>query len=165
LKNEIKPDPPLNLELAEKTKIFSCTRDYETDIVTLFHAAGDFNNRSRWLEGIKSVEAIDQHLPRVGMRCRCVMDNEQDVIYSSSYSNSGDRIEFSETDEKKISSTYFILEKIADNKTKLTIDFYLKKNIVLQILFNLLKKKKLEKIFRKSMDNLERLVKEIKLPA
>jgi len=84
LKNEIKPEQPLNLELTEKTKIFSFTKEFETDIVTLFHATGDFNNRSRWLEGIKSVELIDQHLPRVGMRCRCVMDNEQDVIYSSS---------------------------------------------------------------------------------
>ena len=161
LKNEIKPDPPLNLELAEKTKIFSLTKDYETDIITLFHATGDFNNRSRWLEGIKSVEAIDQHLPRVGMRCRCVMDNEQDVIYSSSYSNSGDRIEFSETDEKKISSTYFILEKIADNKTKLTINFYLKKSTILQLFFKLTRKKKMEETFRKSLLNLETLVKEI----
>ena len=161
LKNEIKPGQPLNLELTEKTKIFSLTKEFETDIVTLFHATGDFNNRSRWLEGIKSVEAIDQHLPRVGMRCRCVMDNEQDVIYSSSYSNSGDRIEFSETDEKKVYSTYFILEKIADNKTKLTIDFYLKKSIILQIFFKLTRKKKMEETFRKSLLNLETLVKEI----
>lgn len=162
LKNEIKPEPPLDLELTEKTKIFSFTKEYETDITTLFHATGDFNNRSRWLEGIKSVEVIDQHLPRVGMRCRCVMDNEQDVICSSSYSNSGDRIEFSETDEKKLHSTYFILEKIADNITKLTIDFYLKKSIILQLFFKLAKKKKMEETFRKSLLNLETLVKEIK---
>jgi len=89
------------------------------------------------------------------------LGKEEDTIYSSSYSYSDDRIEFSETDEKKISSTYFILDKIADKKTKLTIDFYLRKSIFIQILFILLRKKRMEKIFRKSMLNLAELVKEI----
>ena len=42
-------------------------------------------------------------------------------------------IEFSEADEKKKSVTYFILEKTGNNKTNLTIRFYLKKNPAMQI--------------------------------
>jgi len=163
LKKEITPEFPSNLEITEKSKILSFTKEYETDIITLFHATGDFNYRSRWLEGVKLVEVVDRHLPRVGMKCRCVMDNEEDIFFASSYAYNEDRIEFSETDEKKMTSTYFILEKTGDRRTKLTMDFYLKKNIFLLILFNLFKKKKLEKIFHKSMLNLERLVNEIKL--
>ena len=49
------------------------------DIITLFHATGYFNNKARWLEGVKSIEEVDHHLPRVGMKCRCVMENEEEV--------------------------------------------------------------------------------------
>lgn len=164
LKQDVKPDLP-ELGLSNKTKIFSFSREYDTDIITLFHAAGDFNYRSRWLEGVKLVEVVDKHLPRVGMKCRCVMGNEEDTFYASSYTNSGDRIQFSETDEKKRSSTYFTLEKINDHKTRLTLDFYLKKSIILRLIFNLLNKKKMGEIFRKSMVNIEGVIKEIKLPA
>lgn len=163
LKNTITSETNLKLELPEKTKLISCTQEYKADIITLFHAAGDFNNRNKWLEGLKSVEVYDQHLPRVGMKCRCVMENESDIMYASSYSWSDERIEFSETDEKKNFSIYFLLEKISENCTKLTIDFYLKKNIFFQFLFNMLKKRKTERMFRKSLVNLEGFVNEIKL--
>jgi hypothetical protein len=99
------------------------------------------------------------------MRCRCIMENGQVTTYSSSYFYQPDKIEFSETDEKKKNSTYFILEKTGNNKTKLTLDFYLKKNIASQIIFKLMKKKKMEDTFHKSLLNLAELVKEIKLPA
>jgi len=159
LKDKIDPDPLPDLDLHDKTKIFSFSNEYDTDLITLFHAAGDFNYRGNWLEGVKSVEVVDRHLPRVGMKCRCILDNEKDVIFSSNYSYSDERIQFSETDEKKITSITYTLEKINDNKTKLTVDFYLKKSILLQILFNLMKKKRTEEILRKSLSNLETFVK------
>jgi hypothetical protein len=165
LKNEISPDPLPQPELSKKVKMISVSKEYEKGMRTLFHATGDFNYRSRWQEGVKTVEEVDHILPRVGMRCRCVLQSGQIVIYTSSYySYHPDRIEFSETDEKKKSSTYFILEKISDNKTKLTIDFYIKKNPLTQSIFKLTRKNKLENNFYKSLQNLDRLVKEIKLP-
>ena len=165
LKNDIVPDELAQLEISNKTKILSYTKEFDTDILTLFHATGDFNNKGRWFEGVKSVEEVGHYLPRIGMRCRCITENEQEIIYSSSYSYDEERIEFSETDEKKLSSTYYILEKIADNKTRLTIEFYLRKNIILQIIFSLLKKKQIAAIFNKSLQNLEGFAKEFKLPS
>jgi Protein of unknown function (DUF2652) len=165
LKKEIVPGAPLQLEISNKVKILSFTKEFDTDIITLFHATGDFNNKGRWLEGVKSVEEVGHYLPRIGMKCRCIMENQQEIIYSSSYSYREDMIEFSETDQKKMSSTYYFLEKIADNITRLTIDFYLRKNIILQLIFNLLKKKKTNKYFKKSLQNLEGFIKEITLPS
>ena len=63
------------------------------------------------------MEAIDHLLPRVGMKCKCVMEDGQGGIYSSSYAFSGERIEFSETDERKMTSTYFTLEKTGHKQT------------------------------------------------
>jgi hypothetical protein len=35
--------------------MLSVSKEYDTDIITLFHASGDFNYRSRWQEGVKAV--------------------------------------------------------------------------------------------------------------
>lgn len=164
LKNEISPESFRQLELANKVKMLSVSREYETDILTLFHAVGDFNFRSRWEEGVKKIEEVNHYLPRVGMRCRCILENGETAIYASSYSYHPERIEFSETDEKKKSSSYFIIEKTGNNKTRLTHDFYLNKNLFMQTRFRLTKQKKMKARFNKSLENLVDLVKEIKLP-
>ena len=69
-----------------------------------------------------------------------------------------------ETDEKKRSSTYFIFEKINENRTRFTFDFYLRKNPLLQLMFALTMKKKLESTFKRSLDNLVNFVKEVEMP-
>ena len=163
LRNEISPEPFPQPEFSKKIKMFSVSREYETDIISLFHAAGDFNYRSRWQDGVKAVEELNHFLPRVGMRCRCILENGQTITYSSSYSYQPDKIEFSETDEKKESLTYFILEKAGDKKTRLTLDFYLKKNIISQIIFQLHQKKKMQDSFHRSLLNLDKLAKEINI--
>lgn len=165
LKNEITPEPPPQLELPKKVKVISLSREYETDIITLFHATGDFNYRHRWKEGVKKVEEIHHFLPRVGMRCRCILEDGEVTTYSSSYFYQPDRIEFSETDEEKKHSTYYTLEKTDHKTTRLTIDFYIRKNIVTQLAFKLKEKGKIEKNISNSLNNLARLVTEIKVPS
>jgi Protein of unknown function (DUF2652) len=165
LKNEILPDPLPQLELSKKVKMISVSREYETDIITLFHATGDFNYRSQWQDGVKTVEEVDHFLPRVGMRCRCVMEDGQVIIYASSYSYTPERIEFSETDEQKKSSSYYLLEKTGNNTSRLTLGFYVQKNIVNEILFKQVRKRKMESSLQKSLLHLDKVVKEIKLPA
>ena len=165
LKNEILQEPFPQLELEKKVKVFSVSKEYETDIITVFHATGDYHNRGRWMEGVKSIEEVNHFLPRVGMRGRCIMEDGEVVIFASSYSYSPERIEFSETDEQKSNSTYYLLEKTGDNKTRLTVDYFLKKNAINELFFRISKKGKMENNFLKSLQNLEKFVKEIKLPS
>jgi hypothetical protein len=164
LKNQMPPEPPLQLELSKKVKVFSMTREYETDIITLFHATGDLRYRTRWAAGVKAIEDVAYILPRVGMSFRTVMDNGEIVKYYSSSSFHPERIAFSETDEEKQCATYFLLEKITDNRTRLTMDYYIKKTLSAQIAYQFAKRKKLEDTFQQSMQNLEGLLKEIKQP-
>ena len=53
-----------------------------------------------------------------------------------------------ETDEKKRSATYFTFDKINTNRTRFTLDLYLRKNPVLQLMFALAMKKKLNLTLR-----------------
>ena len=164
LKRTIVPEQPAQLELSKKTKVLSMTRTYDADIITLFHASGDFNYRSQWQAGVKSIEEVSHLLHRVGMKHRLVKENGESLIFASSYSFSDDRIEFSETDEKKMRSTYYTLEKIEEKKTKLTIDYYLKKSFAGAALFNLFRKKEAAALLQQSLQNLDGVVKEIRLP-
>lgn len=164
LRNEIPPEPPKDLELQKMPKMFSVERTYETDIITLFHATGDFRYRNRWKEGIKSVETFNHFLPRVGMKCRCITDSGVVNTVSSYYYYQGDKIQFTETDEDKGSATHFTLEKTGIKKTKFTLAFYTKRNFPAELLFRITEKRKMENAFRKSLLNLDSLVKELKIP-
>jgi hypothetical protein len=164
LRKDLPPDPFQQPDLSKKKKVFSVSREYDTDIITLFHATGDFNYRSRWKNDVKMVEEVTHILPRIGMRCRCVLENGESVIYSSSFSFSPERIGFSETTEEKNISTCYTLEKIEDRRTKLTIDIYYPKSLTGLLSYRLWHKKKTDEGYRQSLQNLEGLVKEIKLP-
>lgn len=161
LKNELEPDPFPVSEFARRTKVLSVTREYDTDIITLFHATGDFSFRHRWQEGVRKVEEISHWLPRVGARSRFIMEDRETVIRSSSYSYRPDHIEFSETDEGTQDLHYFTLEALDPARSRLTIDFYRNKSLLGGLLFDLTRKKKLEDAYQRSLANIEGLLKEL----
>jgi hypothetical protein len=107
--------------------MISVSKEYDIDINTLFYTAGHFEFRHRWMEGIKSIDQVSHYLPRVGTKHRCVLDNGQAIIYTTHFSYTPEKIVMVETDEKKRGSTYFVFDKIDENTTRFTIDFYLKK--------------------------------------
>ena len=113
------------------------------------------------MEGVTEVEELSHYLPRIGMKGRCKLANGEVNIFSSSYSFSPEHIEFSETAENNNTTTCFTLHKTGENKTELTIDYYIPKGIVNSFLFRWRQKKKLEKDLQQSMLNLEQLVAEI----
>jgi hypothetical protein len=163
LKNELAPDPISSDVLLNKVKAISISKEYDTDIITLFHASGDFNNRARWKEGIKEVTEVGHMLPRVGMKCRCILENGEEITYSSAYSYSETKIEFCESEEKSGHCTYYRLEKKGDRCTQLTIDYYIEGGVFPGALFNILKKQELKKRLEKSLDTLVALVEVLEL--
>ncbi|MBC7947791.1 MAG: DUF2652 domain-containing protein [Chitinophagaceae bacterium] len=160
LRKEVLNDPMPPLDLSGKTKALSVSRDYDADIITVFHATGDFRYRARWLDGIKSVEEVDHLLPRVGMRCKCVFENGSETIYSSSYSYGTQRIEFTETDDNRHGTRHFILEKMGERSTRLTIDIY-KRDTALARLLKRMRNKQTAASWHRSLTNLDAVVREI----
>jgi hypothetical protein len=162
LKNEIpaEPLPPLNLSDKKKTHVVSSV--YETDIITLFHATGSFEYRHLWWEGVEKVEEFSHFLPRVGMQSRWTLNNGKTVYYSSSYSYTDDRIEFSETSEKGDRIIYFTLIKLADKETKLTIAIYKNSNWIADLISRPSDQKKQEAMLQKSLENIGPLLHQYK---
>jgi hypothetical protein len=164
LKESITPDPPLELELNERTKMITVSREYDAHIITMFHAAGDFQYRPQWQEGVQKVEELHHFLPRVGMKCRITTDEGDSIIYASSNSFTPGKIEFSETDEHKKQSVYYTLERIAEYRTRLTIDYYVKKNFIGDTLFRLFKQGSIRNKMERSLVKLDEVVKEVNVP-
>jgi uncharacterized protein DUF2652 len=161
LKKDISPDVLPQLQISNKTKLFSLTREYGTDYITLFHAVGDFNFRHQWLVGVKSVEEVSHFLPRIGTKCRAVLETGDLILFANSYSYQPGRIDFSETDERKKNSIYYLLEALPDNRSRLTLGYYQEKNFFNQFFHKQGEKKKLEENFNRSLDNLGELVKKM----
>jgi hypothetical protein len=164
LKELVEPEPPPRFEIQKKNLVISASHEYTTDMISLFHASGDFSYRHRWQEGIKAVEELTHFLPRVGMRCRYILNNGETSIYSSSYSFSPDLIEFSETSESDNSTTYYTLQNTGKGTIRLTMEYYISKNFLSGLAFRLRRKNEMENSFRKSLENLESLLKEIRIP-
>jgi hypothetical protein len=165
LKELIPPETGKDLELSSKAKMFTLTRDFNADIIRLFHATGDFRYRNRWQVGVENVEEISHYLPRVGMKRKSIGKDGSERVYASSYSFHPDKIQFSETEENKKYAIYFTLEKIDYGRSRLTLEYYVPKAGANHLLFNLFNKKRQENIFRKSLENLEAVLREIRLPA
>ena len=164
LKQEIKQETPIDLGIKEKKKMISVSKEFDKDINTLFYAAGHFEFRHLWQEGLKQIDEVTHYLPRIGTKHRRILSNGEVIMFSSSFSYSSEKIIYAETDEKKKTSTYFVFDKITDDRTRLTLDFYLKKNPVLEVMFDLTTKKKTERNFIKSLENLQEFVKNVEMP-
>ncbi len=164
LRDTIPPDPLPQLEIADKVKVFSVTRDFDAEINTLFFSSVDFSSRGKWQVGVKNAVDVSHTLPQIGTSHRCILEKGHIDMYTSSYSYTPDKIVYGETDKKKQSAGYFTFEKLQDNKTRATFDFYLKNNFALLTMFRLFMKKKWQKAMQQSLANLAEVVKGAKLP-
>lgn len=164
LKTNMTPVVLPQFEMDKKEKVITVSREFEADINTLFFTAVNFDSREHWQAGVKKADKVSHLLPRVGTSHCCVLDKGQEIMYTSGFTYSPEKIVYSETDEKKKGGAYFTLEKTGQNKTRFTLDFYLKKNFLMLTMFRLLMKKKWEAAFRQSLENLAVLVKDARLP-
>ena len=164
LKNKVHPEEILSDNITQYVKLISASREFDTDIITLFRSAGMFEYRHRWQEGVLNVEELSHYLPRVGMKCRYIRENGEEIIYSKDYSFSPERISFTETNEKLDPLIHYLVESVTDQRTRLTIEYFYKKNLLRNTLFNLTDKKKMESSLERSFDKMEQLLKVIEFP-
>ena len=165
LKNDIQK-PTLESELSKKIKILSVSRDYDIDIKTLCYTVVHFEFRHLWQVGIKAIDEVEHFLPGIGSRHRHVLDNGRtEMMYISSFVYDPDgKTVFSETNEKDKSTTSFVAEKISAQTSRLTIEIYHQPNIIRQLIFNRQKRKKTEQELQRSLERLDKVVKEMVVP-
>jgi hypothetical protein len=166
LKNELPVDLLPQLEIKNRKKVLSFYKEYDAEIISLLHGVVDFDTRKRWNVMVKDIDSVtDGALSRLGTSHRCILEKGHSIFYSSSYSFTPEKIEYSETDDKKTIASYYTFTKITDERTGLTVDLYLKNNPLILALFNLMERRKLKQTYEQSLENLVEFMKEVKLPA
>lgn len=166
LKNEVLADPMPKLEVKDKVKLVTLTKEFNEDIKKLFYTIVHYEFREHWLEGVANVKEVSHLIPGVGSLLRGELTNGQEIkYYASGFSYHPDtRIIFSETEENNQYATNFIMEKKGPDTTVLTLEYYEKMNVFKEFLFRFGKKKELERKYKQSLDNLEVFIREIPMP-
>lgn len=165
LKNSVPFENPPESGLAGMEKVISLGHVYDTDIITLFHATGDFQYRHRWSEGVRSVETLTHYLPRVGMTCRVVTNSGPVVIRSLDYHYTPERIQFTECNQDQPRCTRYVLKFVEKKKTQLTLEHYIPKKITSRLLFEFIHRQSIQAAMKKSMHNLTGLLNELSIPS
>jgi len=164
LKHKIVPEGHPSLELSKKIRCLSVTQEFPVHVKKLFYTTAHFEFRNQWVDGVKSVDEVGHFIPGIGSRHRYVLENGPVIVYTSSLTYDPEtKIVFSETNEKKSFSVYFILEPLGETKSRLTLGFYRASGLA-KLVFDLVMKRKMRSRMQRSMEKLEKLLPEIHLP-
>ena len=155
LKENIKTDDPQFGISGGGVKLVSAQKEFNENIDTMFATVADFSLRSRWVEGINAIENVTTKIPQIGTTHNCIVGKKTNVIVTSGFKKDEKSIIIEETDKKRMGTGQIVLEKKGENKTLMTFNFLLKRNPLLTTVFKLFMRKKLEKEFKKSLENLE----------
>ncbi|HYE55994.1 MAG TPA: DUF2652 domain-containing protein [Chitinophagaceae bacterium] len=166
LKEAIPKHPPVQIDLSQKTKMVSITRPYAFEIKRLVYTVVHLDLRHLWFVGTAAVDEVEHFLPGVGTRHRHVLTNGKTITKSISsfvYDPEGQTI-ISETDEKTGTTIHFLMEKTGEYTSRLTMELYIDKNILTEVMFKLAEKKKVEEEFHTSVEQLDKVARETVIP-
>ena len=138
-----------------KVLIISVQREMNVNIETLFAVAADLSLRNKWTEGVNAVENISTPINQIGTEHHCIVGKTANVLITSGFTKNEHTIVLEETDKKRTGTAQMKFDKLSENKTLMTFNFFLKKNPVLILFFKLFMQKKFERTLKKSLENLE----------
>jgi hypothetical protein len=166
LKDTLPKEPAVQMDLSNKAKMAEVSRLYDMDVKRMVYTVVHLDLRHLWFTGVKMVDEIEHFLPGIGTRHRHVLKNGKTVTkYVSSFVYDPEALTIvSETDEKTKYSIYFRVEKNGEHSTKVTIELYIPKNKINEILFNLFSKKKTQQEFLQSLEHLDKVARETIIP-
>ena len=136
-------------------QVLSVQKEFNVDIDTMFRTVADFSLRPQWMDGIKAIDNVTTKILQVGTAHNCIVGKKTNVRVTSGFKKDEKSIIIEETDKKRMGTGQIVLERKGDNKTLMSLNFLFTKNPLLLMVFNLFMKRKLEKILKKSFENLE----------
>ena len=156
LLNEI-PDPSIeDFSLkGMKSKVGEYNVTIEAPIELVFNVFADIPYRSKWIPGtLETVTDMNSPITQIGQTHKCMAKGP--VIISHDYTVTDHTITLTETDMAKTHCTVYSMEKVDDNTTLVHSAIFMKKNFFTELIFKLLIKRKVDKVFHQSNANLKR---------
>jgi hypothetical protein len=159
LKEQIQPEESKPGIKGKRVKMMTLEKVYKENIHEMFAAVGDISHRPSWVKDLRKVDKITTPINRVGTSHHCILDKQIEVMTTSDFQGSESEIIMEETDGKKMYTMQFHLTKVSEQETHLAMTLFLKKNILMQLMFSLFMKNKFRSTIQASLDRLDEFLK------
>lgn len=156
-RGEVKVDPPAPEGLNNPRKMTRLTRRIDAPIEQVYQRLIDLPGRMNWMAGVTKVEISDGETNFIGQTHRCVRGDEGFPVRTTDVRVSDTTMEIWETDLKKTSSCRYLLTRVPGGKADLAVEFFVRDNPIIRMIFRVLMEKKLKTFFEQSIDNLRAL--------
>jgi hypothetical protein len=156
-RDEVKVDPPLPVRLKNPRKVAQLNRRINAPIERVYQELIDLPGRMRWIDHISKVDMPDDQPNQIGKRHRCVRGDEGTEVMTSEIKITDATMELWEMDLKQISACRYLLTRVPGGKTDVAIEFYVRGNPIVRLIFKAFIEKKLKASFEKSIANLAEL--------
>ncbi len=157
--NEVRVEPPLPFTLKHPVKLMQLGRHIDAPAEQVFQVLIDLPARMRWIDGVKAIEMRDEQPNHIGKTHRCVRDAGDPELVTSDVKIGDTTMELWETDVKKMGACRYLLTKLPDGTTELTLEFFVRGSILVRLMFKALLQRKLMRGFDRSLENLAALCK------
>jgi hypothetical protein len=152
---EVEPPPPLGLK--DPVRVMALSQHVDAPAEAVYQVLIDLPARMKWIEGIKSLEFRDQLPNHVGKIHRCVRDGNDPELVTSGVKVGPTTMELWETDLKGVGSCRYLLTKAPGNTTDISLEFFVRRNLIVRLVFKAMLERKLRTAFEKSLRNLAAL--------
>jgi len=153
-RDEIKVDPPVPGRLKNPRKMTQLTRQIDAPVEQVYLRLIDLPGRINWMEGITKVEMSDDLPNHIGKTHRCTRGDDGIAVMTTEVKVTDTTMELWETDLKKMMACRYLLTRAPGGKTDLAVEFYVRDNSIVRMIFRVLMEKKLKASFEKSIANL-----------
>ncbi len=154
---DVHVEPPVPMALKDPVKMIQLTQHICAPADAVFQMLIDLPGRMKWIEGIKSIEFRDQQPNHVGKIHRCVRDGNDPEVVTSNVKVDSESMELWETDLKMMGACRFLLNRMPGDATDISVEFFVRGNFFVRLLFKALVERKLRATFGKSLLNLAAL--------
>ena len=153
-KAQISVEPPVPFNLEAPSQVLHISRHIDAPMQAVYQMLIDLPGRMNWIEGIKKVELRDDKLNQIGTRHRCVRGGGDPEIVTSDVKVTATTMELWETDVKKMGACRYLLKAAPGNATDAEVQFFVRGNVLVKLVFKLAMQKKVKVGFEKSLGNL-----------
>jgi hypothetical protein len=152
--DEIKVEPPVPVRLKNPRKMSELKRQVDAPIEEVYARLIDLPGRMDWMDDISRVEMPDDQPNHVGKTHRCVLgENDGIAVKTTEVKITENTMELWEMDLKNTSACRYLLTRTAGDKTDVTLEIFVRGNLIIQLMYKLMMEKKLTAMFRNSIAN------------
>ncbi len=160
--NELKEPDPVDYSLGQNTsQVIESEILIDAPMETVFNVMADVPWRAKWLPGVLAeFTDINSMLTQSGQTHKCLANGP--ILISHDYSITDHTITFSETMADKKYSVVFRLKKVEEKKTLLQVTGFIRKSLFIGLIFKLVMKPKLIKVYNQAWNNLKNYIDDLK---